>query len=48
MAKYDGSYPEVWNNALADGDFGITSKIFLDQLTLSGMPERRSPSARTD
>jgi len=26
----------VWNNALADGNFGITSKILLDQMTPSG------------
>jgi hypothetical protein len=38
MATYDGSYPYVWNNALVDGSFGITSKLFLDQLTPSGMP----------
>jgi hypothetical protein len=28
--------PYVWNNSLVDGSFGITSKIFLDQLTTSG------------
>ena len=35
-AAYDGSYPTVWNNAPIDGSFGITSKIFLDQITKSG------------
>ena len=35
-AAYDGSYPTVWNNAPIDGSFGITSKIFLDQITRSG------------
>jgi hypothetical protein len=35
-ATNDGSYPFVWNNALADGSFGITSKIFLDQITPAG------------
>jgi hypothetical protein len=35
-ATNDGSYPEVWDNALADGSFGVTSPIFLDQLTPSG------------
>src|SRR5689334_4382189 len=35
-ATNDGTYPTVWNNALADGSFGITSRIFLDQLTTSG------------
>jgi hypothetical protein len=28
--------PNVWNNDLADPSFGITSKIFLDQLTPGG------------
>jgi hypothetical protein len=32
----DGSYPYVWNNDVYDGSFGITSKIFLDQITPSG------------
>ena len=35
-ATTDGSYPYVFNNDLVDGSFGITSKIFLDQLTPSG------------
>jgi hypothetical protein len=35
-ATNDGSYPGVWDNALADGSFGVTSPIFLDQLTPSG------------
>jgi hypothetical protein len=35
-ATNDGTYPQVWNNALIDGSFGITSKIVLDQLTRSG------------
>ncbi|HWY67620.1 MAG TPA: hypothetical protein VNX88_03085 [Terriglobales bacterium] len=28
----DGTYPFVWNNDQADSSFGITSKIFLDQV----------------
>ena len=36
-ATNDGSYPEVFNNALVDGSFGITSAIFLDQMTTSGV-----------
>ena len=32
----DGTYPYVWNNDTVDGSFGITSKIFLDQITPSG------------
>jgi len=35
-ATNDGTYPQVWNNNLADSSFGITSKIFLDQITPSG------------
>ena len=35
-ATYDGTYPLVWNNNLADGSFGITSKILLDQFTPAG------------
>jgi len=31
-APYNGSYPLVWNDAIYDGSFGITSKIFLDQM----------------
>ena len=36
QAVVNGSYPFVWNNALVDGSFGITSKIFLDQITTAG------------
>jgi hypothetical protein len=35
-ALYDGTYPTVFNNAPIDGSFGITSKIFLDQITTAG------------
>ncbi|HEY6340539.1 MAG TPA: hypothetical protein VIY49_03530 [Bryobacteraceae bacterium] len=35
-ATYDGTYPTVFNNALVDGSFGITSPIFLDQMTTNG------------
>jgi hypothetical protein len=31
-APYNGTYPFVWNNDTYDGSFGITSKIYLDQL----------------
>ena len=31
-APYNGTYPFVWNNDTYDGSFGITSKIFLDQM----------------
>jgi len=36
VAKFDGTYPTVFNNAPIDGSFGITSKIILDQLTPFG------------
>jgi hypothetical protein len=32
----DGTFPGVFNNASADGHFGITSPIFLDNLTPDG------------
>jgi hypothetical protein len=35
-ATDNGTYPAVWNNALVDPSFGITSKIVLDQLKPSG------------
>jgi len=31
------AYPYVWNNDSVDGSFGVTSKIFLDQMTTSGV-----------
>jgi hypothetical protein len=37
-ASAGGNYPEVWNNDSADESFGVTSKIFLDQLTPWGSP----------
>ncbi|MDQ2835112.1 MAG: hypothetical protein M3Y50_15490 [Acidobacteriota bacterium] len=35
-ATNNGTYPYVFNNDAVDGSFGITSKIFLDQITPSG------------
>jgi hypothetical protein len=35
-AAYDGSYPFVFNNDSVDSSFGITSKVFLDQVTPYG------------
>jgi hypothetical protein len=32
----NGMYPYVFNNATVDGSFGITSEIFLDQITPGG------------
>jgi hypothetical protein len=36
QAVVDGTYPYIFNNAPVDGSFGITSKIFLDQITTGG------------
>jgi hypothetical protein len=33
MATFDGTYPYVFNNDAVDGSFGVTSPLFLDQLT---------------
>ena len=35
-APYNGSYPTVFNNDLYDASFGITSRIYLDQITPFG------------
>ena len=35
-ATNNGIYPMVFNNALVDGSFGITSAIYLDQYTTGG------------
>jgi hypothetical protein len=35
-AVVSSAYPYVWNNDTVDGSFGVTSKIFLDQMTTSG------------
>jgi hypothetical protein len=37
-AVADGTYPTVFNNDLVDSSFGITSQVFLDQLTPNGTP----------
>jgi hypothetical protein len=37
-AANNGTYPFVFNNAPVDASFGITSRIFLDQITPSGVP----------
>ena len=37
-AVNDATYPFVWNNDRVDSSFGITSKIFLDQVTPFGFP----------
>jgi hypothetical protein len=35
-ANNDGSYPGVFNNAIVDGSFGVTSPVYLDQITPAG------------
>lgn len=35
-ATNDGTYPYVWNNVIYDPSFGITSRIYLDQITPGG------------
>jgi len=35
-ATNNGTFPYVFNNALVDGSFGITSKLYLDQITPGG------------
>ncbi|BCF99148.1 hypothetical protein PPGU19_037170 [Paraburkholderia sp. PGU19] len=35
-APSDGTYPYVWNNDAYDASFGITSRIFLDQISRGG------------
>jgi hypothetical protein len=37
-ATANGSYPQVFNNALVDGSFGVTSRIWLAEITPSGQP----------
>ena len=37
-ATADGSYPGVWANETPDPSFGVTTPIFLDQLTTAGVP----------
>ncbi|HWD09314.1 MAG TPA: hypothetical protein VHA57_09485 [Actinomycetota bacterium] len=37
-ATADGNYPEVFDNALTDGSFGVTSPVYLNEMTTSGSP----------
>jgi hypothetical protein len=36
VASSNGSYPGVWNNDAVDPSFGVTSPVWLDQVTPSG------------
>ncbi|MBS1884794.1 MAG: hypothetical protein JSS97_17745 [Actinobacteria bacterium] len=35
-ASNNGTYPQVWNNDAVDASFGITSPLYLDQITPNG------------
>jgi hypothetical protein len=37
LAAANGSYPGVWANEVPDASFGVTSPIFLDQMTPDGV-----------
>lgn len=37
-APYNGTYPFVFNNDLYDANFGITARIYLDQISITGLP----------
>lgn len=47
-AVADGAYPGVFNNGSVDGSFGVTSRIFLDQLTPDGRPAGQIPVNASD
>jgi hypothetical protein len=54
-ATNDGTFPYVFNNVLADSSFGITSKVYLDQITRSGflvdsleVPNSSLPGVRSE
>ncbi len=36
-ATHDGTFPGVWDNDKVDASFGVTSKIYLDQITPLGL-----------
>jgi hypothetical protein len=38
VASAGGTYPQVWDNVLVDPSFGITSRVYLDQVTTFGLP----------
>jgi hypothetical protein len=37
-ATANGTYPQVFNNAIADASFGVTSRIYLAEMTPGGFP----------
>ena len=50
-APDNGTYPTVWNNVIYDASFGVTSRIFLDEMTPFGwvidtLPVPSNPTQR--
>ena len=50
-APDNGTYPTVWNNVVYDASFGVTSRIFLDEMTPFGwvidtLPVPSNPTQR--
>ena len=43
-----GDYPYVFNNDTVDGSFGVTSRLFLKQITPSGRPQGTIPVPSSD
>jgi hypothetical protein len=48
-AAVDGTFPYVFNNDVPDGSFGITSPIYIDEMTPSGavIPSIEAPNSST-
>jgi hypothetical protein len=47
-ATADGTYPQVFDNNLVDGSFGVTSRIFLAEMTPGGFPIATIPVPSSD
>jgi hypothetical protein len=48
VAIAGGSYPQVFNNDTVDASFGVTSKLYLNELTPSGRPQGVIPVPSSD
>jgi hypothetical protein len=48
VAIAGGSYPQVFNNVTVDPSFGVTSKLYLNELTPSGRPQGVVPVPSSD
>jgi hypothetical protein len=44
----NGDYPEVFNNVTADASFGVTSPLYLDEITPSGQQQGTIPVPTND